>query len=128
MLMTPCELTRFQHSGHIPFVTFRCYHHRRGCPTQPYALNHCLTSIQRCFVVNPFTTEGSRTSTSYRGARRMRAGNAGVIKYPSRVARGLRSEREETMSYSISTLLLRNLSDVFGENDPLRRRAAIDEI
>ena len=29
---------------------------------------------------------------------------------------------------SISTLLLRNLSDVFGENDPVRRRAAIDEI
>src|ERR1700745_1744887 len=32
------------------------------------------------------------------------------------------------MSYSISTLLLRNLSDVIGENDPLRRRAAIDDI
>ena len=32
------------------------------------------------------------------------------------------------MSYSISTLLLRNLSDVFGENDPVRRRSAIDEI
>jgi hypothetical protein len=32
------------------------------------------------------------------------------------------------MSYSISTLLTRNLHDVFGENDPLRRRAAIDEI
>ncbi|HWO27915.1 MAG TPA: nuclear transport factor 2 family protein [Candidatus Acidoferrum sp.] len=32
------------------------------------------------------------------------------------------------MSNSISTLLLRNLSDVFGENDPARRRAAIDEI
>jgi len=31
------------------------------------------------------------------------------------------------MSNSIPTLLLRNLSDVFGENDPLRRRAAIDE-
>src|SRR5258708_25869335 len=28
----------------------------------------------------------------------------------------------------ISTLLLRNLRDVFGENDPVRRRAAIDEI
>ena len=27
------------------------------------------------------------------------------------------------MSYSISTLLLRNLSEVFGENDPVRRRA-----
>ena len=29
---------------------------------------------------------------------------------------------------SISTLLPRNLHDVFGENDPKRRRAAIDEI
>jgi hypothetical protein len=32
------------------------------------------------------------------------------------------------MSNSILTLLLRNLSDVFGENEPERRRAAIDEI
>ena len=32
------------------------------------------------------------------------------------------------MSYSISTLLKRNLQDVFGENNPERRRAAIDEI
>jgi hypothetical protein len=32
------------------------------------------------------------------------------------------------MSNSISTLLLRNLSDVFGENDPVRRRAAIEEV
>ena len=32
------------------------------------------------------------------------------------------------MSFSISTLLTRNLHDVFGENDPARRRAAIDEI
>jgi hypothetical protein len=32
------------------------------------------------------------------------------------------------MSYSVSTLLTRNLHDVFGENDPTRRRAAIDEI
>ena len=32
------------------------------------------------------------------------------------------------MSYSISTLLTRNLHDVFGENDAARRRAAIDEI
>jgi hypothetical protein len=32
------------------------------------------------------------------------------------------------MSYSILTLLTRNLQDVFGENDPARRRAAIDEI
>ena len=32
------------------------------------------------------------------------------------------------MSYSISTLLIRNLRDVFGENDPARRRAAIDDL
>jgi hypothetical protein len=32
------------------------------------------------------------------------------------------------MSFSISSLLTRNLHDVFGENDPVRRRAAIDEI
>ena len=32
------------------------------------------------------------------------------------------------MSYSISTLLTRNLHDVFGENDPARRRATIDDI
>jgi hypothetical protein len=32
------------------------------------------------------------------------------------------------MSYSISTLLTRNLHDVFGENDPTRRRATINEI
>lgn len=32
------------------------------------------------------------------------------------------------MADSISTLLRRNLDDVFGENDPVRRRAAIDEI
>ena len=32
------------------------------------------------------------------------------------------------MSYTISALLIRNLDDVFGENDPVRRRAAVDEI
>jgi SnoaL-like domain len=40
----------------------------------------------------------------------------------------LDAERRQAMSYSISTLLTRNLRDVFGENDPARRRAAIDEI
>jgi hypothetical protein len=38
------------------------------------------------------------------------------------------SKEETDMSYSISTLLKRNLQDVFGEGDPERRRAAIDEI
>ena len=32
------------------------------------------------------------------------------------------------MSQTASTLLLRNLHEVFGEIDPVRRRAAIDEI
>jgi hypothetical protein len=32
------------------------------------------------------------------------------------------------MSHSISTLLTRNLHEVFGEADPARRRAAIDDI
>ena len=32
------------------------------------------------------------------------------------------------MSNTTSNLLIRNLRDVFGENDPTRRRAAIDEI
>src|SRR2546423_41093 len=40
----------------------------------------------------------------------------------------LDAERRQAMPFSISTLLIRNLRDVFGENDPARRRAAIDEI
>lgn len=32
------------------------------------------------------------------------------------------------MSQTLSTLLLRNLHDVFGEIDPVRRRATVDEI
>jgi hypothetical protein len=32
------------------------------------------------------------------------------------------------MSIDVSTLLLRNLNDVFGENDPVRRRKAVDEL
>src|SRR6202140_1756107 len=32
------------------------------------------------------------------------------------------------MSNTISNLLIRNLPDIFGENGPVRRRAAIDEI
>ena len=38
------------------------------------------------------------------------------------------TERKQTVPHSISTLLKRNLTDVFGENDPVRRRAAIEEI
>jgi hypothetical protein len=40
----------------------------------------------------------------------------------------LANQNHAIMSYSISTLLTRNLHEVFGENDPARRRAAIDEI
>jgi hypothetical protein len=40
----------------------------------------------------------------------------------------LESKRQNTMSNTVSTLLLRNLHDVFGEINPVRRRAAIDEI
>jgi hypothetical protein len=40
----------------------------------------------------------------------------------------LDAEGRQAMSYSISTLLTRNLHDLFGENDSARRRAAIDEI
>jgi hypothetical protein len=32
------------------------------------------------------------------------------------------------MSHTVSTLLLRNLHEVFGENDPARRRATVKEI
>jgi hypothetical protein len=39
----------------------------------------------------------------------------------------MRTSRQ-IMPYSISALLLRNLSDVFGEINPVRRRAAIDDI
>ena len=40
----------------------------------------------------------------------------------------LQTGGRQTMSRSISTLLTRNLQDVFGENGPARRRATIDEI
>ena len=51
--------------------------------------------------------------------------------YGASHAANLDSKKKETpptMSTSASTLLTRNLNDVFGENDPVRRRKAIDEI
>src|SRR5258708_1283615 len=39
-----------------------------------------------------------------------------------------RIEDHRNMSYNISTLLTRNLQEVFGENDAARRRTTIDEI
>jgi hypothetical protein len=47
---------------------------------------------------------------------------------PPRASLPMKTEDQLNMSNSISTLLLRNLSDVFGENDPVRRRAAIHAI
>jgi hypothetical protein len=38
------------------------------------------------------------------------------------------NKEKKSMPHSISMLLIRNLQDVFGEGDPQRRRAAIDEI
>jgi len=57
-----------------------------------------------------------------------RLGDGGIVR--SRVTDVTVSSQPEgsVMSYSISTLLLRNLSDVFAEIDPVRRRKAIDEI
>ena len=40
----------------------------------------------------------------------------------------VKTENQSNMRNSVSTLLTRNLNDVFGENDPVRRRKAIDEI
>jgi len=56
---------------------------------------------------------------------------APIVGVPFRVEisqAALNIERRRSMSLSISTLLIRNLRDVFGENDRARRRAAIDEI
>lgn len=47
---------------------------------------------------------------------------------PPSASFGIRTENQPNMSHRISTLLTRNLNDVFGENDPVRRRKAIDEI
>src|SRR2546428_11978741 len=64
----------------------------------------------------------ARTCTPPWGSRRRRAIMSTALKA------ALDAERRQAMSHSISTLLTRNLHDVFGENDPARRRAAIDEI
>ena len=39
-----------------------------------------------------------------------------------------KTENQPNVSNSVSSLLTRNLNEVFGENDPVRRRKAIDEI
>ena len=47
---------------------------------------------------------------------------------PASASFDIKTENQSNMPNSISTLLTRNLNDVFGENDPARRRKAIDEI
>jgi hypothetical protein len=47
---------------------------------------------------------------------------------PSASADLEKTENQPNMPNSASTLLTRNLNDVFGENDPVRRRKAIDEL
>ena len=47
---------------------------------------------------------------------------------PSATSDPKKTENQPNMPNSVSTLLTRNLNDVFGENDPARRRKAIDEI
>ena len=47
---------------------------------------------------------------------------------PNRLGLSEADQRRQAMSFTVSTLLTRNLHDVFGENDSARRRAAIDEI
>ena len=54
--------------------------------------------------------------------------SAGSVALSAPVASQLDVSRKQTVPNSISTLLKRNLTDVFGENDPVRRRAAIEEI
>jgi hypothetical protein len=52
----------------------------------------------------------------------------GTFPADERLAHFSADQNQMIMSYSLSTLLTRNLQDVFGETDPTRRRAAIDEI
>jgi hypothetical protein len=48
---------------------------------------------------------------------------------PNRLGLSVEADQgRQAMSFSVPTLLTRNLHDVFGENDPARRRVAIDEI
>jgi hypothetical protein len=54
--------------------------------------------------------------------------SAGSVALSAPAASQLDVSRKQTVPNSISTLLKRNLADVFGENDPVRRRAAIEEI
>jgi hypothetical protein len=74
---------------------------------------------------------GLRTAVLF-GAKSMSTRSSGLLTMATVLGEisqaALDAERRQAMSYSISTLLTRNLDDVFGENDPTRRRAAIDGI
>ena len=54
--------------------------------------------------------------------------SAGSVALSASAASQLDVTRKQTVPNSISTLLKRNLTEVFGQNDPVRRRAAIEEI
>src|SRR5256884_3062702 len=112
------------------------------CSTPPRSCSsQALPPWRTCARISPLPTSGCRPtrSTNSTGSAladvccdSMRSTARSSIWKTSRP--GARStsqqgaERRQAMSYSISTLLTRNLHDVFGENDPARRRAAIDEI
>jgi hypothetical protein len=56
------------------------------------------------------------------------ARSANVFRPVVKVAPYRAHRNQMTVFHSISTLLTRNLQEVFGENDPARRRAAVDEL
>ena len=47
---------------------------------------------------------------------------------PASASFDIKTENQSNMPNSVARLLTRNLNEVFGENDPVRRRKAIDEI
>ena len=56
------------------------------------------------------------------------AGRSANCAPPSENSDLKKTENQPNTQNSVSTLLTRNLNDVFGENDPARRRAAIQEL
>ena len=103
--------------------------HLRGLTRMPDAERAAALARQGVDVVKgDFDDEATRASAGASGVSGGGTERKTIKLAQGRVARGLQPETENTMSNSISTLLLRNLSDAFGENDPVRRRAAIDEI
>ena len=100
-----------------------------------------VTSVALILLGLIFVVFGVNAFLNFLGKELMPTGLAGqriVAKQETSYANGdknvryalwqTQARRREAMSFSISTLLTRNLYDVFGENDPARRRVAIDEI